>query len=322
MKDWLKAYFTFNRNEQRGLIILLALMLLSFCFSLFSPLLVKKKKFDMSNFQAQVEAFLNDSAYDTKLDYPDLSPTPSHPGAIDIATNIFTDDPFCFDPNDLAEEEWKKTGLNDRLINNILKYRQKGGEFREAEDLRKIYGMTDSLFFILQPYIKINRKNPEKEPVQNFDGYSGQQKADTLRYYVPPMLCIELNAADSANLLLLPGIGPSFASRIIRYRELLGGYVNGSQLLEVRGMDSSRYLGIKDLITINNDSIRKMDLNSITFKEMVRHPYFEYYLVKAIFNYKDQVGKFDSVGQVGQIQNLYPELLERIMPYLEVNHEE
>jgi len=65
-----------------------------------------------------------------------------------------------------------------------------------------------------------------------------------------------------------------------------------------------------------------MEMNSVTFKEMVRHPYFEYYLVKAIFNYKDRIRTFDSVEQVKQIDNIYPELFDKIKPYLEARSSE
>src|SRR5665647_1059817 len=47
---------------------------------------------------------------------------------------------------------------------------------------------------------------------------------------------LDLNSADSLHLLEIPGIGPVFASRIIRYRTLLGGYYAVDQLREVYGM--------------------------------------------------------------------------------------
>src|SRR3569833_3197280 len=52
---------------------------------------------------------------------------------------------------------------------------------------------------------------------------------------------IELNSADSAKLTELKGIGPSFARRIINYRNRLGGFINKEQLKEVYGMDDDRY---------------------------------------------------------------------------------
>ena len=61
-----------------------------------------------------------------------------------------------------------------------------------------------------------------------------------------------------------------------------------------------------------------MDLNKVEFKVMLKHPYFEYYLVKAIFGYRDKIKAFDSIQQLRNIEAIYPELYEKIEPYLEV----
>lgn len=52
---------------------------------------------------------------------------------------------------------------------------------------------------------------------------------------------IDLNSADTLLLMRVPGIGSSFARRICKYRELLGGYYVVEQLQEVYGMDRERY---------------------------------------------------------------------------------
>jgi competence ComEA-like helix-hairpin-helix protein len=323
MKEWIKDYFTFNRGEQRGLVLLLGLLLLSILFSYIAPQLVRSKKYDSAEFRVQVEAFLNDSVRMVK-EYPgkpanDFAVSSS---ATQSSITTFLSDPFYFDPNKIGEEEWKKTGLEDRIISNILKYRQKGGFFRNKEDFSKIYGLDEATFSILEPYIIIS---DEKIFKSSFSGDSNRiEKRDTKpeKFEDETVSILELNTVDSSGLLALPGIGPSFASRIIRYRELLGGFALVSQLMEVRGMDSVRFNEIRERLTVNPELIRKMDLNAVTFKEMVKHPYFEYYLVKAIFNYKDRIRQFDSVGQVGQIENIYPELFKKIEPYLEVRKQE
>ena len=83
-------------------------------------------------------------------------------------------------------------------------------------------------------------------------------------------------------------------------------------------MDSIRYNQFRDQVTIDQLLVKKIDLNAVAFKELLRHPYFEYYLVKAIFNFKDEIKAFDSVGQLQSIPVMYEELYEKIAPYLEV----
>jgi len=109
---------------------------------------------------------------------------------------------------------------------------------------------------------------------------------------------IEINSADSISLDELPGIGLVFAKRIIKYREMLGGFAFTSQLKEVYGMDSARLLGFIKLISIDTSKLRKLDLNKATFKELLAHPYLEYDQVKAIVRFRDKNGMIGSPGEL------------------------
>jgi len=105
-----------------------------------------------------------------------------------------------------------------------------------------------------------------------------------------PPLMIEINTADSALLVRLYGIGPSFAGRILKYRGMLGGFFSTEQLLEVYGMDSSRYNGILENIHVDTSQISKISVNEADFKTLLHHPYLDYETVKLIVNYRDHVG--------------------------------
>ncbi|MCX6223685.1 MAG: helix-hairpin-helix domain-containing protein [Bacteroidia bacterium] len=109
---------------------------------------------------------------------------------------------------------------------------------------------------------------------------------------------LEINSADSIALDELPGIGPAFARRIIKYREKLGGFAYPEQLKEVYGMDSARLAGFIKLISIDTSRIRKMDINKATFKELLAHPYLEYEQVKAIARFRDKKGLLVSTGEL------------------------
>jgi competence protein ComEA len=129
---------------------------------------------------------------------------------------------------------------------------------------------------------------------------------------------VELNSADTSDLIKLRGIGPVFSGRIVAYREKLGGFYDKSQLLEVFGIDTNRYFQFAHQVFADTLKLKKMDLNHTTFKDLLRHPYLEYYLVKSIFNYKDAVGAFRSVDELRQIDMVYDQLFEKIKPYLTV----
>ena len=126
---------------------------------------------------------------------------------------------FPFNPNSLTVAQWKQLGLSERQANVIIHYEAKGGRFYRKEDLKKIYAITADDYTRLEPYINI----PEVEYIS--------KKAK-------PGEIIELNGADSARMTMIRGVGPSFAVRIIRYRNRLGGFYNKEQLKEIYGVDS------------------------------------------------------------------------------------
>ncbi len=101
---------------------------------------------------------------------------------------------------------------------------------------------------------------------------------------------LEINNADSVSLLSLYGIGPVFASRIIKYRKLLGGYCRKNQILEVYGMDTLRYNGFEDDIRVDTQKIQKIYLGSVDFRTLLRHPYLDYEQVKTFISYRDKNG--------------------------------
>ncbi len=127
---------------------------------------------------------------------------------------------------------------------------------------------------------------------------------------------IDLNRADSVQLLPLPGIGPVFAGRIIKYRTLLGGYARVDQLLEVYGMKEETLDLVKDKIFVDISAIRTFKLDSASFKDLLRHPYLEYEDVKALVKYRDFKGKIQSKNELQENFILADSVLQKISPYL------
>lgn len=126
---------------------------------------------------------------------------------------------------------------------------------------------------------------------------------------------VELNAADSTALEAIRGIGPYYASRIIRYRERLGGYYSIEQLKEL----NMKYFDVDSLalfFTVNPELIVKRNLGAMDFKEALRHPYLEYEAVKQIFNAKRKFGTI-SHSLLEEKQILPPDILKKIKPYFQ-----
>jgi competence protein ComEA len=188
---------------------------------------------------------------------------------------------FKFDPNTVSYEQLLLLGFEKRSARGYINYRSKGFRFRKKEDVKKIYGVSDSLYRKLIPYVNI--ENAASGPTE----LSATPKV-TREAVSKQTVHLELNAADSAQLLLVRGIGPVFAKRILRYRELLGGFYSLAQLREVYGMTEEIFSGISSQLHVNTALVRKLALATADFKTVNRHPYITYELTKKIFAMRDR----------------------------------
>lgn len=107
----------------------------------------------------------------------------------------------------------------------------------------------------------------------------------------PPGTVVELNTADTTTLKKVPGIGSTFARRIIKYRDLLGGFYTVSQLKEVYGIDEERYPALEPWFITDTTYIRKLPVNFLPADSLRRHPYINYKQAYKIEQLKKQKRK-------------------------------
>ena len=269
-----KEYFYFNKKERRGILLLILLLFFLLLFNIFFPYFIQSKKTNFDKFISEIEAF------EKNLDsLKNLS--------LLVLNDSINKKPelFVFDPNDLSKEKWKLLGLNDKQILNIKNYEKKGGNFYKNEDLKKIYTISDEDYKVLEPYIRIKQQKKKLKKKGNLKPKITETSNQRKRYYKTESNdTIELNSADSIKLLKLKGIGPVFAGRIIKFRNLLGGFYTKEQLMEVYGFDSIRFNGISSSIIIDTSLIKKININEATFKKILKHPYINFDMTKQIVN--------------------------------------
>ena len=145
---------------------------------------------------------------------------------------------------------------------------------------------------------------------------TGNHRFKSNREYNAKQSIVELNSADSLMLVRVNGIGPVLSSRIIKYRNMLGGFVNVDQLMEVYGMDSTWFQTMKPSIVADSAQVSKISINSITQPDLERHPYFGKNVARAILNYRQQHGAFTSIDELLKLYLVDDELLQKIKPYI------
>lgn len=127
---------------------------------------------------------------------------------------------------------------------------------------------------------------------------------------------ISLNSSDTAEWKRVPGIGSAYASRIVEYRDRLGGFIRKEQLMEVYRLDSEMYARVAPYIEPGGNW-RRVAVNHLEFKELLRHPYLNYKQVAAIMNLRRKKGNITSLQELGMLEEFTQEDIARLEPYLE-----
>ena len=131
---------------------------------------------------------------------------------------------------------------------------------------------------------------------------------------------MELNTADTTSLIALPGIGPAFARGIVKYRDMLGGYISLDQLGEVYILKDKpdAVLKLKELLILDTVLVRRIPINTCTAEELAAHPYFRWKLAKPLIAYRTQHGPFGSIEDIRGCALIDEALLRKLAPYLRV----
>jgi len=291
----IKQYFQITRIEGRSILAILSLILAVHILSYYIASQIKPSKWPF-----EFDSIPNHIA--------SLEHLPTVPPAV------------LFNPNTASYEQWKSIGLAESKIQVILRYKAAGGQFHQIEDLKKIYVLSDADYTSISQHLYIEPpkgkpaiatktpKFPVDPPVKQIDKSPALSKQ--------PLTLIELNTASVDTLLSLPGIGWTLANRIIKYRNILGGYISISQLQEVYGLSEQVIEHVSDYLAIDTSQISKLQLNQVQVPDLLRHPYFSSHQAQAIVNYRNQHGQFQQLEDLLKIHTINEEFLSKIVPYL------
>ncbi|MFI3331472.1 MAG: helix-hairpin-helix domain-containing protein [Rikenellaceae bacterium] len=213
---------------------------------------------------------------------------------------------FDFDPNTIDFKGLRALGFSASEAAGIIKYRTKYNKvFELATDFATLYQVSDSVFYALEPYIKIQR----------------ELQKDTVKVEVKkPKKLVDINVATLAQLDSLPGIGELTARRIIEYRTRLGGFTKISQLKEVEGMMEKNFLRFEKEIFVKNDDISKIDINFAGAEIMKEHPYMTGLIIRKVLKHRQLKGGLGSITEMIEAHILTREEAQKLSDYLIFNH--
>ncbi len=316
--QFIKDYLTFTKKERVALTVLLFLIFIVALLPTLWPAkkMIQPDKKELEELQAQL----------AKLSKTDTA-AGKYAGQQEVAVEYnrvpFGNDAknrpglFYFDPNTLSAEGWKRLGLKEKTIQTIQHYLSKGGKFKRPEDVGRVYGLFKSDYERLLPYIKLEERN-----VYNRDTHtSAKHYTDSARFMIAKkktisLKSIDINTADTAAFIGLPGIGNKLAGRIISFREKLGGFYAVVQLEEIFGLQDSTFQKIRPFLQCNNPPLHQLNINTADANTLKSHPYIRWNIANAIIQYRSQHGNFKSVDDLQLITIITPEIFQKIKPYL------
>jgi competence protein ComEA len=310
-KEWISGYLTFTRKERTGVLSLVVIIIAVTVV----PYFLKKPPGSADpaafvKYQPAAGQLVN------KKPVKEAVPT-------EIKETVPPEIPFYFDPNRIRFDDWKRLGVRDPTIHIIEHFLQRGGKFRSAADLEKIYGLKPSDCKRLQPYVRIpperQNENRNLHPVFHREPHAAAFFSPAASHYPQKKpSVIDVNRADSEALIRLPGIGMKLAGRIIHFREKLGGFFEVAQVAETFGLSDSVFQSIRPWLSLAADTVRQVDLNLADQPALQQHPYIRWDLARAILRYRDQHGGFRSVEELKQLVQVTPEKFRKLEPYLKV----
>ena len=275
----IKNWFGFSRRERRSSVIL---------FALISVVLIVRIAVPENNIIAEdVTASLSGIG------------VPSGP---DSGEEHASAELFSFDPNTVPDDTLIALGFTEREAKTLIAYRNSGGKFRQPSDLNKVYGIEEGKAKLLIPFVEINVGTSKESQVDLKD---------------PQKTLINLNSCDSALLVTLPGIGPVLSVRIVKYRNLLGGFVSVNQLKEVYGLPPETFEKIKGRLYVDSSAVIGIKINTAGYKELSRLPYFENYEITSILKYRELKGRIEKMNDLTDNKLITIEKADKVRPYID-----
>ena len=303
MNKLLREFFLLRRGEQRALIMVSVFLLLA------TTLRVWIERRPLQEFKPDAAYLASMEAIKKQDGEMVEAETRRYAVKRTMRTTSEEFSPFVFDPNRISYDSLMLMHVPGFFARNLISYREAGGSFYTADGLKRIYGIDSQLFLELLPYVDI--------ALQRDTMFIANDLVQDITGDIPGP--IDLNKADSAELAEIPGISPWFATRIIKYRNLLGGYHDTLQLWEVYGMDTTRYVSLLGAIVMDTLNIRKIDVNHASFRELVAHPYIDREDTYAILKFREFMDSIPDPIELVKNQIIDHDRFRRLAPYFNKN---
>ena len=291
-----KSHFWYNKSQRNG-IFLLVLLILLLQISIYTDVFSSDKITDVD--QSELLAFQYEIDSLKAIEIENRKPKM-----------------YPFNPNYITDYKGGQLGMSLEEIDRLLAFRKTNKFINSKKEFQKVTKVSDSLLDKISQYFKfpdwVVKRNQQK-PVLSLLG------ANQFHYKNKKnkVSTTDINKATAEDFKTISGIGPAFPERIIKYRSKLQGFSFESQVNEVWGLDKEVVEKVVSIFKIiEKPAIKKVNVNTVTFKELLINPYIDYELCKKIFNYRDEVAELQDISELKNIDDFPLKLYDRIVLYL------
>jgi competence protein ComEA len=294
-KKVLREYFAFPKKERRAIWVLFILWILLLLVQLYRTAFYQYKASDFSysiiinqQFNELDEQALNSSSYKK-------------------ARQRSANYQYYF--KYIKYDDLRSLGMEAKDAAVIWQQKQKGLKLYHIHDVDSISGISNASKQILKNRLRF---------FESKKYFNSQER----KPYVPTEITlVDLNTADTTAIDEIKGIGTGTAKRVLKYRERLGGYISIEQLKEVWGLDSAAFEILKKRIRIQENSQKRININTADVQTLGKHPYIGYSLAKLIVNYRLQHGNYTDVKELLNIHVMNEEILSKIESYIGIKND-
>ena len=288
-----KSHFWYTKNQRNGILLLLIIII-------FLQLILHFKNFDSQQMVDLSQPKI--TSYNKQLD--SLKKKSSKKKKFKI---------YPFNPNYISDYKGYQLGMNVDEIDRLLAHREQRLYVNSAKEFQTITKISDSLLKKISPFFKF----PEWVQKKNNNKNNQQRYIPNSRINVSEITTVDINKATLKDFTAIEGVDEYISERIIKYRSKLQGFSFKEQLFEVWGLDEQMANKILSTFSIKNKPIiKKVNINTASFKEVLSNPYIDYELCIQIFDYKDEVAELQSISEIKNIEGFPIKKYNRIVLYL------
>ncbi|WP_165732790.1 helix-hairpin-helix domain-containing protein [Polaribacter sp. 20A6] len=220
---------------------------------------------------------------------------------------------YPFNPNYITDNKGEQLGMSIKEIDRLLAFRKTNKFVNSKSEFQRVTQISDSLLDKIAPYFKfpdwvVKQKSKTSFQSKNQTYYKRKEKK---------VSTTDINKATAQDFRTISGIGAAFSERIVNYRTKLQGFSIEDQLKEVWGLEkevANKVLSKFKIVQV--PIISKINVNTATFKEVLKNPYIDYTLCKNIFEYRDEVAELQNISELKNIIDFPLDKYDRIVLYL------